>query len=231
MINIICVRVGTLYGPEYVERLYNMVSRNLSGNFKFYCITDDSTPIENVELIHIKNQKYKKQWWHKVHLFDSTLGLEGRMLYFDLDVVIVNKLNRLIDSLGDDFYGIRDFNRKFNPRWNKLNSSVMSWMAGHHNHIFDKFKRESKSAQRLHGDQDWIWQTAQHQIKFWPEPWIQSYKWEIRNRSELLYRGNKRFFKETRDDVKIHKQCSVLVFHGEPKPHEVKDKIIVDNWK
>ena len=231
MINVICVRVGTLYGPEYVERLRNMVARNITGPYKFYCLTDDPTPIEGVELVVIKNQKYKKQWWHKVHLFDKSHGFEGRMLYFDLDVVIINSLTRLYDNCGDRFYGIRDFNRKFNPKWNILNSSVMSWMPGHHNHIFDNFMRDKKQAQKLHGDQDWIWQVAKNQICFWPDQWIQSYKWEVRDRSELLYKANKRSFKTIREDVTAHKHCSVLVFHGEPKPHEVKDKIVVDNWQ
>lgn len=36
---------GTKYGPEYVNRLYAMVRRNLSGDFKFVCLTDDGAGI------------------------------------------------------------------------------------------------------------------------------------------------------------------------------------------
>ena len=33
------------------------------------------------------------------------------------------------------------------------------------------------------GDQDWTWAQAKKvHMKFWPDKWIQSYKWEIRSR-------------------------------------------------
>lgn len=38
---------GTKYGPEYVNRLYAMVRRHLSGDFRFVCLTDDSTGIRS----------------------------------------------------------------------------------------------------------------------------------------------------------------------------------------
>ena len=40
--NILCMKWGTKYGPEYVNRLYGMVRRHLSGDFNFVCLTDDS---------------------------------------------------------------------------------------------------------------------------------------------------------------------------------------------
>ena len=41
--HILCMKWGTKYGPEYVNRLYAMVRRHLSGDFRFVCLTDDST--------------------------------------------------------------------------------------------------------------------------------------------------------------------------------------------
>ena len=38
---------GTKYGPDYVNRLYAMVRRHLSGDFKFVCLTDDSKGIRS----------------------------------------------------------------------------------------------------------------------------------------------------------------------------------------
>ena len=43
---IICMKWGDKYGPEYVNRLYNMVSRHLTLNFQMVCLTDDSTGID-----------------------------------------------------------------------------------------------------------------------------------------------------------------------------------------
>lgn len=229
-ITVLCVRFGNKYGPEYVEKLRNMVSRHLTVPYEFCCLTDDQHPIDGVRSIVRPNEGYSKGWWHKVHMFDPGLGLKGRILYFDLDVIIHDNINKLIINQQNRFMGIRDFNRKFNSNWNALNSSVMSWPAGLHPDIFTVFKIDQKKAQRLHGDQDWIWQVAKTRITFWPDKWIQSYKWEIRDRSEITYNGNRRYFKTIKNPF-IPRECSVCVFHGDPNPHDVQDPYVLDNWK
>lgn len=230
MITVLCCKFGNKYGREYVERLRNMVARHMYQDYEFVCLTDDKHPIDGVRSIILENQDYKKQWWHKVHMFDPNLPLSERILYLDLDVVIVDKLDKLTKGITSEFMGIRDFNRCFNPKWNCLNSSVLSWNFGDHSKIFDNFKRDPKAAQRMHGDQDWIWQVARPQITFWDERYIRSYKWEVRQRSELIVKNSKRIFKTVRHDVTAPKHCSVLVFHGEPNPEDVQDRLIVDNW-
>ena len=39
---VLCMKWGTKYGPEYVNRLYSMVRRHLNGDFRFICLTDRS---------------------------------------------------------------------------------------------------------------------------------------------------------------------------------------------
>jgi hypothetical protein len=107
----------------------------------------------------------------------------------------------------------------------------MSWVHGSQNHIYEQFVKDKGGAQRLHGDQDWIWKTSKDRIKFWPDQWIQSYKWEIRSREELVERTGRKGFKTVRNDVKPHPECSIAVFHGDPNPLDVKDSFVVDNWK
>lgn len=230
MVNVLCVKFGTKYGRDYVEKLHNMVSRHLTIPYEFYCLTDDKHSIEGVTNIHLSNQNYVKQWWHKVHMFDPNLGLKGRILYFDLDVIIHNNIDKLIDLKTENFYGIRDFNRKFHPNWNILNSSAMSWISGQHQDIFRDFKANSKEALRLHGDQDWIWRRAKERIKFWPDPWLMSYKWEIRNKRDIDLTKMPRKFR-TIANPPIPNECSVCVFHGDPNPHDIEDPYVLDNWK
>jgi len=230
-INILCVRFGNKYSIEYVKRLRNMVSRNISIPYKFFCLTDDPTPIDNVINIVRPNKGYTKGWWHKVHMFDPGLPIEGRILYFDLDVIIHNNIDKLCLYLPKDFVGIRDFNRKFHPGWKNLNSSVMSWNHKTQSHVWNQFNANSSRALRLHGDQDWIWQTCKDRLKFFPDPWIQSYKWEIRKKEELYVVNGKRNFRTVDNDVSPGPECSIAVFHGDPNPESVKDKFVVDNWK
>ncbi len=230
MTTILCVRYGNKYGKEYVERLRNMVSRHCTIPYEFVCLTDDPTPIDGVKLIVRPHAGYQRPWWHKVHMFDPSLGLKGRILYFDLDVAIVNSIDKLVDGLKEaDFFGIRDFNRKFHSNWQILNSSVMSWQGGYHTDIWTIFCDRKTEAMKLHGDQDWIYKVAKSRIKFWADEYIMSYKWEIRQRNEIQRIDGKFQFKTIRNPD-IPKNCSVLVFHGDPKPEDIKDPIIVDNW-
>jgi len=228
---ILCVRFGNKYSIEYVEKLRNMIKRNITVPHRIFCLTDDPHPIKDVELIIQKNQGYGKGWWHKVHMFDPSLPLKGRILYMDLDVVICNNIDKLTQISGNTFMGIRDFNRKFHRDWKYLNSSVMSWVHGTQKHIYDQFKQSPDVAMRMHGDQDWTWKCARDRIKFWPEAWIQSYKWEIRNRSELQVINGVRQFTSINNDVVAPNDCSIMVFHGDPNPGIVQDKVVLENWK
>ena len=40
-VNVLCLKWGTYYGPEYVNRLYAGVRRNLKRPFRFVCVTDN----------------------------------------------------------------------------------------------------------------------------------------------------------------------------------------------
>jgi len=43
--NVVCMKWGTRYGPEFVNRLYSMVRRNTTWNIRFVCFTDDTNGI------------------------------------------------------------------------------------------------------------------------------------------------------------------------------------------
>ena len=230
-ISILCVRFGNKYGVEYVERFRNMVQRHCTVPHEVVCLTDDPKPIHGVRSIVQPNAGYKRGWWHKVHLFNPKLPLTGRILYMDLDIVICANIDKLTNVWKDDFIGIRDFNRKFHSNFKSLNSSVMAWNAGTQKFIWDKFQQNPAGAQSLHGDQDWIWRLSRDRIKFWPDAWIQSYKWEIRSRSELRMKNGVRQFATVRDDVQPHPECCVAVFHGDPNPAIVNDKFVKEHWK
>lgn len=231
MVTVLCVRFGNKYGRNYVERLRNMVSRHLTVPYEFVCLTDDQHPIDGVRSIVQPSANYAKGWWHKVHMFDPNLAVQGRILYLDLDVVIHSNINKLVDIKGDRFYGIRDFNRKFYPSWQSLNSSALSWTHGTNADIWTQFQEDRSTAQRLQGDQDWIWKLARDRIKFWPDAWIQSYKWEIRGREQLVDRTGRKGFKTVSHAVAPHPECSIAVFHGAPNPEDVQDPFVVDNWR
>ena len=230
-VNVLCVRFGTKYGQEYVEKLRNMVQRHLTLDYDFVCLTDNPKPIDGVKILYQPNAGYSKGWWHKIHMFDPNLSLTGRILYFDLDVVIFKNIDKLVTYNTDCFLGIRDFNRKFHPGWKNLNSSVMSWQHKSESNIWNNFQKDINKAMRLHGDQDFIWREKNNKVKFFPDQWIQSYKWEIRNRQELHLKKGRRVFQTVKNNLEINDDCCVAVFHGDPNPSDVQDRFVLENWR
>ena len=89
MLRICFVKQGTAYGPEYVNILADMISRNLEAGFPgtFECFTDDPSGISD----HINCRPIPSHftgWWAKLWLFkDGHFSDEDRILYFDLDMM------------------------------------------------------------------------------------------------------------------------------------------------
>ena len=133
----VCVCTGSKYGPEYVNKLYNMVMRH-STDVEFNLITDAKKDVHPNIKQRIVKPLYKT-WWNKVHMFRDDIGLEGRIVFMDLDVVIINNIDHLWDFEGDAFVIIQDFNRCRIKNYNVRNSSVMKFNAGQEVNMWHKF--------------------------------------------------------------------------------------------
>lgn len=106
---------GRKYGPEYVNRLYAMVRRHLSGDFHFVCLTDDSTGIRpEVQCLPIPPLDLPagipERGWNKLATFSADLhGLRGCAV-LDVDVVITGSLDDFFTQPGA-FLIIHDYKR------------------------------------------------------------------------------------------------------------------------
>jgi len=227
---IVCLKHGDKYNSDYVNKLYNMTKRHCTLPFNFACITENSIGI-NSDVHIIPTPKAKiSGWWYKPWVFSKDIPIDGTLLFLDLDLVIVKNIDNLWTYNPNSFCIIRDFNRKHINGFNKFNSSVFRLEKGSLHHVWENFARDWRQANQMHGDQDWIFRQIKHNFNYWPDEWIQSYKWEIRNRTDLILNNNKRIFREIANPT-IMNETSILVFHGDPKPEDVQDPIIVDNWK
>lgn len=227
---IVCLKHGDKYSSDYVNKLYNMTQRHCNIPFKFACITENNIGINpNIQIIPTPKAKVSG-WWYKPWLFSKDIPLSGTLLFFDLDIVIVKNIDQLWSYYPGEFCIIRDFNRVNITGFNRFNSSVFRLEKGSLPHVWDNLANNWRQSTTMHGDQDWIFRQIKSNYKFWPEEWIQSYKWEIRSRTDIIIENNKRKFKDI-ITPKIKNDTAILVFHGDPKPEEVKDPIIVDNWQ
>lgn len=110
--NVICIKWGTLYGPEYVNRLLAGARRHLSRDVRFFCMTEDRSGIDrDVEILDLPQEPFLQEMqaalavanrqgaMRKVSLFRPGLipDLQGPLLGFDLDVVITGSLDEIHD--------------------------------------------------------------------------------------------------------------------------------------
>ena len=109
---IVCIKWGTLFGPEYVNRLYSGVRRNMRRPVRFICMTEDTRGFHpDIEMLDLPVEPFlgpmndalavanRQGAMRKVSLFKPGLipNLEGPVLGFDLDVVITGRLDDIYD--------------------------------------------------------------------------------------------------------------------------------------
>lgn len=232
MLNVICLKHGTKYNHDYVNKLYNMVQRHLTVPHRFVCFTDDHRNLNhNIEIRKLPDNAHISGWWWKPYLFKEDHFDKGDIILFlDLDTVIIKNIDEVVNYLPGHFIGLQDVGRALRPGLKKLGSAIMRWPARKYSNIWTDLEKNFFVTKKYQGDQEWIWQKYQNEILFFPELWIRSYKWEIRNRFELTSLGPKSNFITIENNPKIPKETSILVFHGYPMVHNVQDPIIVDNW-
>lgn len=162
-ITIACVKTGTKYSSEYVNKLESMVKRHLKVPFSFLCITDDPTGV-NCKTVPVMDDL--PGWWAKLTLFaPKPYGIEGKILFLDLDIVILEDLEPFTEP--DEFTIIMDWNLPM------YNSSVFLLPEGTQTQVWDNFDDVVMQTSKC-GDQWWITQAAEG--KTWEEGWCTSYR-------------------------------------------------------
>lgn len=154
------VQANVPYSSEYVGNLRRMVARHLSRRHRFVCLTNRPRYVipRGVEAIQIPWERRVKGWWAKLELFNRAHDLGDRVLYLDLDSLVVASLDRLVDFPAP-FALIPDERSLFVPAnglqaVHRFNSSVMVWTRGATASLYDTWDRSV--TKRLWGDQDWI---------------------------------------------------------------------------
>ena len=232
---VLCLKHGTKYSADYVNKLYNMVKRHCTLDYKFVCLTDDTNGL-NSDILTVPLPEFLSGWWCKPYMFSNQLGLDGTILYLDLDVVIAKNIDHLFLYEPNSWCTIRDFTRKMRPSWQKYNSSVVRFQSSELVSFWKDFEQDQKAIQRRwHGDQDWLYDIATRSklpAKMFPDNWILSWKWEIRRNKDFASgspRGSRKL--RTIEHVTPPNECCITVFHGDPNPEHCQDPWVVNNWK
>jgi hypothetical protein len=194
------------YSEYHVQRLKRTVAENLSDPHRFACITDQQ--IDGVECIPPAVDL--PGWWSKLNLWaDGLADWEHGNLYFDLDVVITGNIDPIAVYANQEFAAAANWAASGHGG---IQSSVMAWdgLSTTPLRLFDPADAEWPPCTyhrpgRMHGDQCWLTRLAEQKKIDWTpiEPsLIRSYKYSCRNG--------------------LPDDCRVCVFHGEPKPENVR---------
>jgi len=234
VIHCACVIHGTAYDWTYVERLHNMVRRNITGEIQWHVFTEADREVPPHMIKHAlidwpQIRGPKRGWWYKVQMFNPYFH-QGNLFYFDLDTVIVSNLDWIRNIDPTKFWAIKDF-KYLQRRASSFNSSTMWFDVARYSYLWDEFSKHNVNdiTRRYPGDQDFISANVkvEHQ-RFFPEHLFESYRWQALNGG---YDFRQRRFVKPGKGVTINPSTSVLVFHGSPKPHEVNDPLIQQLWQ
>lgn len=213
MLRICFVKHGSAYGADYVRILADMISRNLPEGYPgtFNCFTDDPSEL-GINIVAHPIPDGFTGWWAKLWLFKNGHFADGdRILYIDLDTLILGKMDEIVAYNGD-FAILRDF---FRP--DGLQSAVMAWEANTKGWILDKW--EAMGRPDLPGGDQELVEIALKDAGVTPDLWQDLYP---------------KLFVSYKNGSYQHippRGASVICFHGEPKPHNCNSKWVNGVWK
>lgn len=157
--NVVCVRQGNKYGPEYVTALRQMVNEHCGR--ELICLGDD------VPLRHGLTG-----WWAKLELFSPEFP-HRPCLYFDLDTFLLDDCREFLFE-PSDLWLIRDLGYGIKHEVERSNSGVMV-IPEDTQHIWERSRRWSGEA-----DGDFL-NTQPHRVLQDNFEGIVSYRWHARD--------------------------------------------------
>lgn len=216
---VICIKWGSRYGADFVNRLLSMIRRQSSRDTRLVCFADDRTGIDpavTVWPLPEINIPERVAWtpWRKLSLWQTPLeDLTGDVLFLDLDVVVTGSIDVFFDYMPGHFCVAENWTQ----RGQRIgNTSCYRFPVGAHAHIFDDFNRDPEAIlARYRVEQQYISDVI-HDMHFWPTDWCLSFKhslvpvWPM----NFLYTPS------------LPESARVIAFTGKPDP----DEALVGQW-
>lgn len=210
-VTVACVyKTGGDFTAEYVHNLVSAIRRHSSITLDVVCLTDDKKLVGDFRIIPL--EKNYPGWWSKLELFRPGLTHKKRILYFDLDTLILKNIDHLL-RLEVPFGALLPWNPS-NRASGQIASGIILW---DHEMFSPLFRNGSSPIDFGHyaGDQEYL----SEKIK------AQKYAWVQLQDIAKIYS----FKRQCRR--KLPKNAEIVCFHGKPRPHEVQIPWVRENWK
>ncbi len=223
MQTIICMKWGTRYGPDFVNRLYNAIQKHTERDTRLVCFTDDSTDINpdvQIEPIPDINLPEDLKWtpWRKLTMWKAPLAdLEGDVLFLDLDLVITGNLDDFFDYEPGLFCVIDNWTQ---PGQRIGNTSCFRFPVGKYTQIYDDIQTNpAPILAKYNIEQVYITKEIEDFV-FWPAIWCVSFK------HSLLPKWPMNFFKTP----ELPRDTRIVAFTGKPDQDEASIGVWPAPW-
>jgi hypothetical protein len=161
MINIVCLKWGSKYSADYVNKLYSSVKRNTTKKITFHCFTENKEDLNQNIIVHPLPYSNLESWWNKLYLFSKEISIPmgEKIFYIDLDTLITDNIDDLLDVSVEKIVVLRDFLKGLATTAGDMGSGLMAWRHGDYINIWTDFIKDPQAAIKQvepHGDQHWI---------------------------------------------------------------------------
>ena len=213
---IVCMKWGTLYPAFFVNRLYKAIRRNVSGDLRFVCFTDDgrgldqsieTQPLPDIDL----PERFMWSPWRKLSLWQPGLGgLGGEVLFLDIDLVVTGNL--------DTFWSFHPGEVCVAENWTQLgkgigNTSIYRWRIGEHTDIYEQYQRDPSTIHaRFRIEQHFVSAMIDNMV-YWPRDWCASFKHSLLPKFPMNWLKTPSLPPETR----------IVAFTGLPNQDQARD--------
>ncbi|MEM1106882.1 MAG: hypothetical protein AAGH87_10875 [Pseudomonadota bacterium] len=214
---VICMRWGTRYGADFVNRLFAMVKRNTARPLRFVCFTDDDTgytPGIEARSLPAIDLPERVKWlpWRKIGLWQAPLAdIEGDALFFDIDLVITGSIDPFFDYAPDKTFLVAE--NWTQPGSGIGNTSCYRFRVGAHAYLYDELMADPAAKVEAHKISQVYISREIREMEFWPAGWCQSFKHSLLPKWPLNHFLTPRLPGETR----------IVAFTGKPDPDEARD--------
>jgi hypothetical protein len=165
-----------------------------------------------------------------MHLF-NTEHYAGPLLYFDLDCIIIQNIDWITELPSEKFWCLRDFKYLQSPSINVINSSVMWWDTRRFEFVWQQFNDRgvNRVVGQHHGDQDFLHTVIDYNDRrYFEDKFFQSYRWQVAEGGWDFKHRRPNF---PGSGISVGQDCTMVVFHGNPKPHQINNELTVKFWK